>query len=495
MIEGNTRADRPRPPVPPRGVGRVLSSIVAVLAVLYFLIDALFLPPLRLLARWLGGFRLFVHVDAWIRTLGPYQTLALFLVPLVILEPVKPVAAYLAARGHFTRSLAVLVVGEILKITIVERLFHIGRDKLMTIPAFARTYNYVMRWYAYLEALPAWQAVRRHVGAIRAQARAAWTGLRAWFRLIARSAQPDMTGSTVTARQKTSVILGTATPGGGFPLYGDAVAAVVNDIDPSLAVEPRNTKGSTENIPLLEAGKLDVALVTGEPAYEAFAGIGRPRTQLKILAAMYATPGMFVLRADHPARSIADLTGKRVAFGARGSGLVILARYVLDGIGLDPDKDFAAVYLDHAGDGPAMVLDGRVAALWGGGSGWPGFAAVAASPGGARFIAPDADAAARIRAKHAFLKPMTVPAGSYAGQTAPIASVGSWSFILARPSLDDDVAYRLARALHRGEASLSQRLAQARETTARNTAAAAPSLDLVHPGVLRYLREIGVVGS
>jgi hypothetical protein len=26
-----------------------------------------------------------------------------------------------------------------------------------------------------------------------------------------------------------------------------------------------------------------------------------------------------------------------------------------------------------------------------------------------------------------------------------------------------------------------------------NTAAAAPSLDLVHPGVLRYLREIGVV--
>jgi uncharacterized protein len=146
-----------------------------------------------------------------------------------------------------------------------------------------------------------------------------------------------------------------------------------------------------------------------------------------------------------------------------------------------------------ATDGPAMVLDGRVAALWGGGIGWPGFATVAKSPGGARFIAPDAAEAARIRARHSFLKPLTVPAGSYPGQDAPIESVGSWSFIMVRPTLDDEIAYRLARALHRGEATLGDKLAQARETTAANTAAAAPSLELIHPGVLRYLREIGIV--
>jgi uncharacterized protein len=297
----------------------------------------------------------------------------------------------------------------------------------------------------------------------------------------------------VMAEQKTSVILGTATAGGGFPLYGGVVAEVINAVEPALDVEPRNTKGSSENIPLLEAGKLDIALVTGEPAYEAFAGIGRPRTALRILAAMYSSPGMFVVRADSPARTIRDLVGKPVAFGAHGSGLVILSRYVLDGIDLSQDKDFQPVYLDHAGDGPAMVLDGRVAALWGGGIGWPGFATVAKSPSGARFIAPDAAEAARIRARHSFLKPLTVPAGSYPGQDAPIESVGSWSFIMVRPTLDDEIAYRLARALHRGEATLGDKLAQARETTAANTAAAAPSLELIHPGVLRYLREIGVV--
>jgi uncharacterized protein len=298
-------------------------------------------------------------------------------------------------------------------------------------------------------------------------------------------------GAAAQPRQ-TSIVLGTATPGGGFPLYGDAFIATIREADPALAVTPRNTKGSTENVPLLEAGQLDIALVQGEVAYEALSGIGRPPADLKIIAAMYSTPGMFVVRADSAAHSIGDLRGKPVAFGARGSGLVILARYVLDGIGLDQEKDFTAVYLDRAGDGPAMVSDGRVAALWGAGIGWPGFAAVAASAGGARFIAPDASEIARIKAKHAFLKPLSVPAGSYPNQNDRIDTLGSWSFILARENLPDDVAYRLARTLHGVESAFCKKLAQACETTAANTVAAAPSVDLIHPGVLKYFREIGV---
>ena len=291
---------------------------------------------------------------------------------------------------------------------------------------------------------------------------------------------------------KTAVILGTATPGGGFPVYGAAVADTIHEVDSSLAIEQRNTKGSTENVPLLEAGRLDVALVQGEVAHEAFNGIGRAPSNLRIVAAMYSTPGMFVVRADTPPRLIGDLRGQPVAFGARGSGLVILARYVLDGLGLDQERDFQAIYLDRAGDGPAMVLDGRAAALWGGGQGWPGFGAVAKGPAGARFIAPAGDEIARILAKHAFLKPMTVPAGAYQGLSAPLPSVGSWSFVLARPDLPDDVAYRLASALHRGEAALARRLPQAEETTAANTLGAAPRVDLIHPGVIRYLREVGI---
>ncbi len=293
--------------------------------------------------------------------------------------------------------------------------------------------------------------------------------------------------------QRTTISLGTATPGGGFPLYGNNFAQIMNEADAALVVDPRNTKGSYENIPLLESGSLDLGLVAGEPAYEAFKGIGRPATPLKILTAMYSSPGMFVVRADSPYKTIRDLVGQPVAFGAKGSGLPVMSRFMLDGLGLKQDEDFKSIYLDHAGDGPAMVLDGRVAALWGAGIGWPGFTALANSPGGARFIAPDREEIARIRARHSFLKPMTVPAGSYPNQNAPIDSLGSWSFVLARADLPDDVAYRLARTLHGAESALCKKLAQACETTAANTVAAAPDVSLIHPGVLKYFREIGVV--
>jgi len=311
--------------------------------------------------------------------------------------------------------------------------------------------------------------------------------------MLAGIALAMITSATTFARDKDTVILGTATPGGGFPVYGDAFAQTINETDPSLHVQPRNTKGSTENVPLLEAGQLDIALVQGEVVHEALSGIGRSPANLKIIVAMYSTPGMFVVRADSPYRSIRDLVGRPVAFGARGSGLVILARYVLDGIGLNQDRDFQAIYLDRAGDGPAMVIEGRAAALWGGGLGWPGFDTVAKAPGGARFIPPNSDEIDRILAKHAFLRQLTIHAGSYPGQGSPIPSVGSWSFVLARPTLSDDVAYRLVRALHRGEAMIGSRLPQAQETTMANTVAAAPFLDLLHPGALRYLREIGLI--
>jgi hypothetical protein len=305
---------------------------------------------------------------------------------------------------------------------------------------------------------------------------------------------PDANKKAPSMAEKTVVILGTATPGGGFPAYGAPYAETLSEMDPTLSVQTRNTKGSTENVPLLEQDQLDLGLATGEVTYEAIAGIGRPpTTRLRIINATYSQAGMFMVRADSPCRSISDLKGKPVVWGAGSSGFVVLARYVMDGLGLDLKRDFEAILLEKAGDGPPMVLDGRAAAMWGGGVGWPPFMTIAKHPAGARCVAPDAGEIKRIMAKHSFLKATVMPAGSYSGQDQPISSVGSWPFVLARASLPEDVAYRLARALHRGEAALGKRLAQARESTLANTLAAAPRQDLIHLGVLRYLGEIGLV--
>jgi hypothetical protein len=51
-------------------------------AVLYFLIDALFFALIKPFATWLSKLRIFARVGSWIRSLGPYSTLALFVISL-----------------------------------------------------------------------------------------------------------------------------------------------------------------------------------------------------------------------------------------------------------------------------------------------------------------------------------------------------------------------------------------------------------------------------
>jgi uncharacterized protein len=279
------------------------------------------------------------------------------------------------------------------------------------------------------------------------------------------------------------IVLGTATPGGGFPVYGAAFADMVNAQEPKLRIETRNTKGSSENVPLLEAGKLDIALVAGDYASGALA---KPRTRLRIVTAMYGSPGMFVVRGDSAVTSIADLKGKPVVLGTQGSGLTVLGRMVLSSLQVEIQE----MTLEKAADGPAMIQDGRAVALWGAGIGWPGFEAMAKQ--GGRFIVPGADEIKAILAKQPQLKAMTLPAGSYPGQTAALGTVGSWSFVLSSEALSEEKAYLLARAVHRAEGPLGARLAQAKETTAANTVAAAPSAGLIHAGVRKYLNEIGL---
>ena len=142
-------------------VNRILKSTIFTLAAIYFLVDAIFMTVARPSANWIAEHWLFGSVRVWIVSLRPYPTLALFAVPLIVLEPIKPVAAYLAGTGHITTGVIVLAVGEILKLVLVERLFSVSREKLISIPAFAWTYGRYSQAKEWLESFEAWQIARR----------------------------------------------------------------------------------------------------------------------------------------------------------------------------------------------------------------------------------------------------------------------------------------------------------------------------------------------
>jgi thiol:disulfide interchange protein len=171
-------------------VNRLLKPVIVLLASIYFVLDAVFMTVARPIADWLAERRILDGLRRWIASLRPYPTLALFAVPVIILEPVKPVSAYLAATGHVMLAMAIFILGEILKLVLVERLFVLSRDKLMSIPAFAwsyRQYRQVMDW---IVATDAWQAVRRTYKIAQYHARSYVLELRTSRRPVGVSFQP-----------------------------------------------------------------------------------------------------------------------------------------------------------------------------------------------------------------------------------------------------------------------------------------------------------------
>jgi hypothetical protein len=75
--------------------------------------------------------------------LGPYQSLALFLVPSGLVEPLKLIAVAVAGDGHWITGTVMIVAAYAAGLLLVDRLFVVVKPKLLTLPWFARLW----RWF------------------------------------------------------------------------------------------------------------------------------------------------------------------------------------------------------------------------------------------------------------------------------------------------------------------------------------------------------------
>jgi hypothetical protein len=164
-------------------MARVWNTPIFILATAYFVVDGMLSHVTQPIAAWLAEKKLFERVRRWIISLGPYSSLALFAVPVIILEPAKPLAGYLIGTGHFFAGAITFITAEVLKLTFVERLFVLNRYKLLSIPAFAWGYQYWRRMMDAVESLEVWKASRRLVANGAHMVRTRWSQLNRGQRL------------------------------------------------------------------------------------------------------------------------------------------------------------------------------------------------------------------------------------------------------------------------------------------------------------------------
>jgi TRAP transporter TAXI family solute receptor len=155
--------------------------------------------------------------------------------------------------------------------------------------------------------------------------------------------------------------IGTAERISTFFSQGTALKSVL-DRNPALPpVEILQTaQASMQNAKRLHAGELEFGFMAANWIGRAKAG-EPPFTEpvdIRMAAPMNAGPLFFITRADSGLRSVADLRGKRIAFGLRTSGMAQHAIVILNALGMTV-SDVEPHYLDFA-EGAQAVADGTI---------------------------------------------------------------------------------------------------------------------------------------
>ena len=79
-----------------------------------------------------------------IQRLSPYQSLALLMVPVALVEPLKLVALFVAGGGHWLTGTGIMVAAYAASLLVLERLFRVVKPKLLTLVWFAKVWSWVI---------------------------------------------------------------------------------------------------------------------------------------------------------------------------------------------------------------------------------------------------------------------------------------------------------------------------------------------------------------
>jgi TRAP transporter TAXI family solute receptor len=288
------------------------------------------------------------------------------------------------------------------------------------------------------------------------------------------------------------LLIGTASPGGTYYVYGEGLAKILTRaLD--LPVVRLATEGPAQNIELLETGEAKLGFVTIGIALQAWNGTGvwegkRPARSMRAILPMYDTPFQFLVLQESGIRSIAEMAGKRVGVGPRGGTSAAYFPQFFQTLKTPVNLVFGD-WAELAARVHQRTLD--VLAV-GAGVPFPSFVELEAKDK-IRYIAFGAEQIAALRLAMPELTPSRIPAGTYPSLLRHYQTLGLYNFVVAHADLPDDLVYNAVRTVFENHEEMMEAHAAAAATVPANIDR--NSFLPLHPGAIRYYRQIGKAGQ
>ncbi|MGL4634774.1 MAG: TAXI family TRAP transporter solute-binding subunit [Beijerinckiaceae bacterium] len=295
-------------------------------------------------------------------------------------------------------------------------------------------------------------------------------------------------GALPALAQVPSLEFFTAGQGSGFLPYGEGVAKLVN-AQGKVMLNVMQSKGSIENLQMVEGSAQRIGTAFIGSAYEAIQGIGpfkdKKHTNIRAIAPMYETSFQIVAKVTSGISSVPQLAGKKVGVGPAGGPAEAFFK------GLQEVSNLSLTIVNGtSAELEAAYLKGDIDAFWQGASiPIPALVRVANVTDSVVFGLTANEVQLMLK-RFPYLAAGQVAAGTYKGQAGLISTVAAWNVIVAHAGLDEAVAYNLTKSILTVEG-----LAAATNGAGASTKAAnAPNNKVVpwHPGAARYLKEAGI---
>jgi TRAP transporter TAXI family solute receptor len=291
-----------------------------------------------------------------------------------------------------------------------------------------------------------------------------------------------------TASRNQFINILTAGRGGVFYPLGGALSNIFDEKIPGTRPSVQSTRGSVENLNLLQQRKGEIAFTQGDALAFAWrgdeaAGFKSKFDTLRGITAIYPSYIHIVALRDSGIKTIADLKGKRLSVGAPRSGTELDTRYLLNAAGIDYKDLGKAVYLPFEESVDLMKNKQLDATFQVGGLGIPALREIANSFS-VVFVEVPSEVVAKAGVPYAT---GTIPKGTYKGQDSDVPTATLLNYIVTRADLSTELVYDMTKAIFD---SLPQLVAAHPAATGIKLERALDGMPVpLHPGAQRFFKE------
>jgi len=299
------------------------------------------------------------------------------------------------------------------------------------------------------------------------------------------------------------LLIATANPGGTYYPVGVAMATLISgELGPTAGIlaSPITSTGSSENITMLQADEVQLALLQGIFASMAWQGNGlyegRRATTLRGLAMLWPNVEQVLVFQRFVKTGTVDdvggLAGEIFSLGPRSSGTEVSGRTILTTLGIEPGRDFTVANLEYGPSADALQ-NRRIAGYFLPGGIPTGVISQSFATLGGDSVALlefTDEHLARLRATHPVWNRFVIPANTYPGQEQPVRTLAQPNVLTTTSAADAEVIYLVMRTLWTRIGFLHKQHAATRIMTLERAFAGLP-LPL-HPGAIRFYQEAGL---